>query len=36
MNRTYLKESDPFVRRWLDIIEDGAIEARLEFLESLD
>jgi hypothetical protein len=32
MEKTYLEESDPFVRRWLEVIEDGSIEAILEFL----
>ena len=32
----YLKEPDPFVRRWLDVIEDGSIDAILEFLDSVD
>jgi hypothetical protein len=36
MKKTYLKESDPFVRPWLEVIEDGSIEARLEFLGSID
>jgi hypothetical protein len=36
MENTYLNEPDPFVRRWLDIIEDGSIEAILEFLDSID
>ena len=28
-----LKEPDPFVGRWLKVIEDGSIEAILEFLD---
>jgi hypothetical protein len=34
--RPILKESDPFVRHWLEVIEDGSIEAILEFLDSID
>ena len=30
-----LKEPDPFVGRWLKVIEDGLIEAILEFLDSV-
>jgi hypothetical protein len=36
MAKTYLKESDPFVGRWLEVIEDGSLEAILEFLDSID
>ena len=36
MKKTYLKEPDAFVRRCLDVIEDGSIEAILEFLDSID
>jgi hypothetical protein len=36
MEKTYLKESDPFVRRWLEVVEDGSIGALLEFLDSID
>jgi hypothetical protein len=36
MEMTYLKEPDPFVRRWLEVIEDGSIEAIPEFLDSID
>jgi hypothetical protein len=36
MEKTYVKESDPFVKRWLDLIEDGSTEAILEFLDSID
>jgi hypothetical protein len=36
MEKTNLKESDPFVRRWLDVIEDGSLQAILEFLGSID
>jgi|SoiMetStandDraft_2_1073263.scaffolds.fasta_scaffold4050277_1 hypothetical protein len=36
MEKTYLKEPDPFVRRWLEVIGDGSIEAILEFLDSID
>jgi len=36
MEKTYVKESDPFVRRWLEVIEDGSIEAILEFLDSIE
>ena len=30
-----LKEPDPFVGRWLKVIEGGSIEAILEFLNSI-
>jgi hypothetical protein len=36
MEMTYLKEPHPFVRRWLEVIEDRSIEAILEFLDSID
>jgi hypothetical protein len=36
MEKTYLKEPDLFVRRWLEVIEDESIEAILEFLGSID
>ena len=31
----HLKEPDPFAGRWLKVIEDGSIEAILEFLDSI-
>ena len=36
MDETYLNEPDPFSRRWLEVIEDGSLEALLEFLDSID
>ena len=36
MEKTYPQEPDPFVRRWLEVIEDGSLEALLEFLDSID
>jgi hypothetical protein len=36
MEKTYLKEPDLFVRRWLEVIGDESIEAILEFLGSID
>jgi hypothetical protein len=31
MEKTYLQEPDPFVRRWLEVIEDGSLEATWNF-----
>jgi hypothetical protein len=36
IDKTCLKEPEPFVVKWLEVIEDGSIEAILVFLESID